>query len=178
MSRALLLGRFQPPHLGHLDAIARASKRHDEVIVVVGSAQESYTHSNPFTAGERLEMLRAALAERRLSAVLVVPLADLHRHGEWVAYVESFVPSFDEVVTNNPLTKLLFEAAGYRVRTGELYRRDTCSATRIRGRLRQGQSVADAVSPAVRKVLRRIRASERLRILAEGDLHDERPPTP
>lgn len=178
MTRALILGRFQPPHLGHLAAIAKASKRHDEVIVVVGSAQESFTMLNPFTAGERMEMLRAGLAERRVKNTILIPLADIHRHGEWVAYVESFAPPFDEVVTNNPLTKLLFEAAKYRVRTGELYRRATCSATRIRERLRLGRSIDDAVSPAVRAILRRIRAGRRLRELGQGEPHADGAPAP
>ncbi|MBI2076928.1 MAG: nicotinamide-nucleotide adenylyltransferase [Euryarchaeota archaeon] len=176
MTRALILGRFQPPHLGHLDAIEQAAKRHDEVVVVVGSAQESFTPTNPFTSGERIEMLRAAVAERGLGNVIIVPLADIHRHGEWVAYVESSVPEFHEVVTNNPLTRLLFETGGYKVTAGKMFHRDVCSATRVRKRLGKGESVDDAVSPAVRKILRRIRAERRLRELSQGDLHGERSP--
>lgn len=170
MKRILILGRFQPPHLGHLEAIARAAARCDEVLVVVGSAQESYTMSNPFTAGERLEMLRAGLRERKIHNCLVVPVVDIHRHAEWVAYVESLLPGFDQVVTNNPLTKLLFQRAGYKVRAEQLQRRSVFEGNRIRRRLAQGQAVSDALSLAVRRVLNRIRAAQRLKVLAAGEL--------
>lgn len=144
-------------------------------MVVVGSAQASYTPENPFTAGERIEMLLAALEPLEVRNVLLVPLADLHRHGEWVAYVESFVPPFDLVVTNNPLTRLLFGRAGYQVRSGTLVDRSVCRATRIRARLAKGESVDDAVPAPVLRILRRIKATARLRQLGA---HDEEPRRP
>lgn len=168
MTRALILGRFQPPHRGHLAVIEEASRRHDQVIVVVGSAQASYTPDNPFTAGERIEMLLAGLEELGVRNALLIPLADLNRHAEWVAYVESLVPDFDEVVTNNPLTRRLFGDAGYKVRAGRLVDRSVCRATRIRERILRGEPIDDAVPPAVHRVLRRLNAARRVRDLAAG----------
>lgn len=168
MKRTLILGRFQPPHIGHLDVIQGAAKDADEVIVVVGSAQASYTPENPFTAGERIEMIRAALHDRRVTNVLVVPVIDLQRHAEWVAYVESLVPPFDRVTSNNPLTHTLFGAAGYKVTKAKMIRRRELSGTSIRRRLADSRSVAGFVDPAVDRILRRLRAARRLKGLTEG----------
>lgn len=171
MTRSLILGRFQPPHRGHLDVIEKTAKRADEVVVVIGSAQASYTLTDPFTAGERFEMLRAAFAERGLANVVLVPVADINRHNEWVAYVEGLVPEFDEVVTSNPVTELLFKRAGYRVRREKLIERPQLEGKRIRARLAKGEKVADAVGPAVQKVLNRLRAAPRLARVVEDSEH-------
>ena len=58
VNRGLYVGRFQPFHLGHLGAIKEVLKEVDELAIVIGSAQYSHNPSNPFTAGERLVMIR------------------------------------------------------------------------------------------------------------------------
>ena len=62
VNRGLYVGRFQPFHLGHLRAIKAVLKEVDEIVIVIGSAQYSHNSNNPFTAGERLVMIRRALA--------------------------------------------------------------------------------------------------------------------
>ena len=63
VTRGLFVGRFQPFHLGHLAAIKYVLKKVDELVIVIGSAQYSHRRNNPFTAGERLVMVRKALEE-------------------------------------------------------------------------------------------------------------------
>ena len=57
--RALYLGRFNPPHRGHVKAIEYILKQPDieEIIILIGSGEKAYSFKNPFTGGERLEML-------------------------------------------------------------------------------------------------------------------------
>ncbi len=167
MKRVLILGRFQPPHAGHLSVIEAESKRADQVIIVIGSAQASYTTKNPFTAGERIEMLQEALKARGVANTILIPIIDLNRHAEWVAYVESFVPPFDEVVSNNPLTHELFEAQGYKVRSAPWHRRREATGTKIRERLEAGKDVGDLVDPSVAKILKRLRATKRMEHIRE-----------
>jgi nicotinamide-nucleotide adenylyltransferase len=170
MKRVLILGRYQPPHAGHLAVIEAESKTSDEVIVAIGSAQASYTSKNPFTAGERMEMLGAALRGRGVTNTLLVPILDLNRHAEWVSYVASLVPPFDEVVSNNPLTRALFEAAGYKVRDAPWHRRRHCSGTKIRKRIRAGKDLGDLVDPSTATILDRLNATQRL-VRVEEDTH-------
>ena len=40
--RGLFVGRFQPFHLGHLDMVKYALTEVDELIIVIGSAQDSH----------------------------------------------------------------------------------------------------------------------------------------
>ncbi|RPJ28200.1 MAG: nicotinamide-nucleotide adenylyltransferase, partial [Nitrosopumilales archaeon] len=61
MSRGLFIGRFQPFHLGHIAAIKFAFTNVDELIIAIGSSQASYDPQNPFTAGERLSMIKDSL---------------------------------------------------------------------------------------------------------------------
>ncbi len=55
--RAVFVGRFQPYHKGHHEAVKYILGKYSELVIVVGSAQENYTWENPFTAGERVEMI-------------------------------------------------------------------------------------------------------------------------
>ncbi len=47
MSRALIFGRFQPFHFGHLNVIKWALEKFDELVLLVGMANESHTLLNP-----------------------------------------------------------------------------------------------------------------------------------
>src|SRR5512137_878368 len=109
MTRALFVGRFQPFHYGHLYAIKKILEQSDELIIVVGSAQMSHEPDNPFTAGERIEMIEAALAEAKIDRgrFLLIPIADAPSHRTWVSYVESQTPRFDAVYSNQALTRRL-----------------------------------------------------------------------
>ena len=78
--RGLFVGRFQPFHLGHLGAIKTALERVQELIIVVGSAEYSHSDKNPFTAGERVEMILAAMKEANIDSAryVVIPVRDVH----------------------------------------------------------------------------------------------------
>src|SRR3972149_5821707 len=85
--RGLLIGRYQPFHLGHLQCIQHVLKKLPEVIIAIGSAQFSHTLHNPFTAGERLTMIRLAMDEAKIDAskYYAIPIRDLriHEDREW-----------------------------------------------------------------------------------------------
>jgi nicotinamide-nucleotide adenylyltransferase len=168
--RGLLVGRFQPVHRGHLEAIVRvrAAAPERELLVGVGSAQHSYTLENPFTAGERIEMLLRALGEARVEGVRAFPIVDIDRHSEWVAYLEGLLPSFGRVYTNNPLTRLLFERAGYAVEELPWVDRGNFEGRRIRREMAEGGPWTEKVPPSVADLLREIGGADRLRLLASG----------
>ncbi len=169
--RALLIGRFQPFHRGHLEVVLkiRADRPTASLLIGVGSAEASYTWENPFTAGERLEMIGRALAEAKVENTLVLPIADISRHALWVTYLEGLLPKFDRVYTNNPLTRLLFERSGYEVESPPLFDRDRFEGARIREQLAEGShGWKDAVPPAVAAYLDEIEAPARLKIVKQA----------
>jgi nicotinamide-nucleotide adenylyltransferase len=165
--RGLFVGRFQPFHRGHLELVRQvvAASSPRRLLVVIGSAEESYTWPNPFTAGERFEMIARALDEARVSAVDVVPVPDIAKHALWVRYLEGLLPPFDRVYSHNPLTLMLFSRAGYATESPPLVDRAKLEGVRIREKLARGEDVANLVPPAVARYLAEIGAAERLRAL-------------
>jgi len=165
--RGLLIGRFQPFHRGHLEVVrkVRADRPSAPLLIGVGTADESYTWENPFTAGERLEMIERAVHEAKVEGVQCVPIADIHRHALWVNYLEALLPPFDRVYTNNPLTRLLFERAGYLVESPPLFDRARFEGVRIREELAEAGAWKDAVPPSVATYLEEIGAPARLKAL-------------
>lgn len=49
MDKVLYIGKFQPFHKGHQKVVERLIENHDELIIVIGGADSSYTKTNPFT---------------------------------------------------------------------------------------------------------------------------------
>ncbi len=169
--RALFIGRFQPFHYGHLHAIQLILKEADDLIIAVGSAQMSHEPDNPFTAGERIEMIRAALDEAgiRRERYMIIPVADAPSHRTWVSYVESQLPRFDVVYSNQPLTRRLLIEAGYEVRIVPMHRRSILEATEIRRRILKGEDWRDLVPPAVYKIVCEVDGERRIRDLGNTD---------
>jgi len=169
--RALYPGRFQPFHSGHLEAVRYILRNTSEIIIMIGSALQSHTLRNPFTAGERITMVRLALNEAGIDPdkYYIVPVPDLEIHGIWVSHVCSLVPRFDVVYSNEPLTRRLFIEAGFTVKNIPFYRRAQCSATEIRDRMLQGVSWESLLPKSVANYIKEIRGVERLRDLAKTD---------
>ena len=168
---ALFVGRFQPFHYGHLFAIREILKESEELLVVVGSAQMSHEPDNPFTAGERLEMIRKALtaSDVPIERYMLIPIPDAPAHRVWVSQVESQTPRFDLVFTNQSLTRRLLVEAGYEVKGIELHMRKKYEATEIRRRILAGESWEDLVPSEVYEYIKEIDGEGRIRELAKSD---------
>ena len=171
VNRGLYVGRFQPFHLGHLDAIKHALKEVDELVIVIGSAQYSHNANNPFTAGERLVMVRQALREAGVddSKLWIVPVPDVHLHMLWVSAVEGYTPKFNTVFSNEPLTKRLFNEAGYEVKTIPLFERKVYTSTVVREKMAKDDSWTELVPKSIADFILEIDGVNRLRDLARTD---------
>jgi nicotinamide-nucleotide adenylyltransferase len=169
--RGLFVGRFQPFHLGHLAAIKDILEEVEELVIVIGGAQYSHNLNNPFTAGERLVMVRNALEEAGMdySRVWVVPVPDVHLHMMWVSAVEGYTPPFDVVYSNEPLTRRLFIEAKYRVKSIRFHERKLYSSTEIRERMLKEESWEKLVPRGVAAFIKEIDGVNRLRDLTKSD---------
>jgi nicotinamide-nucleotide adenylyltransferase len=167
--RGLFIGRFQPFHLGHLDAVRRLAAQHDELVLGVGSANVSHTPTNPFTAGERIEMIAGALKDASLANVHIVPIPDVGRNSLWVAHVASLVPAFRVAYTNNPLPARLFAEAGYEVAPVAFFERTRYEATHIRQVIAKDRDWRVLVPPAVARVIEACDGPARIRELLHPD---------
>ncbi len=167
--RALLVGRFQPFHNGHMEVVKYIIERYDAVIIGIGSAQDSHSISNPFTAGERHLMISRSLEKKGIHNYYLVPIEDLHRNSVWVAHVESIAPPFDVVFANNPLTKRLFYEKGYKVVIPPFYDRSKYSGKEVRRRIIMNEPWEHLVPEGVAETIKEIDGVSRLRSLAEND---------
>ena len=149
---ALFIGRFQPLHKGHLFALRWIAARSARVLVVVGSAQEKKTERNPFSARERLSMMRAVLVKERLSKKCkVFLLSDIPNDYEWVSYLDAHVPRYDVCYSNNALVLKLMRRSGKEVERVPLLERKKYRATAIRERMREKKEWKSRVPKEVRE---------------------------
>jgi len=171
--RLIVVGRFQPPHEGHVHLVKYALSQAREVIVIIGSAQDSFTLRNPLTAGERFslldKLLQSRLGEDYCRRVKIVPIMDINMNKVWVRYLEMQLPPFQGVVTRNPLVKMLFRDAGYVVIEQPPYNREECEGTRIRERAVKGLDWTSCVPPEIIGDLEALGFVDRLRELSVKD---------
>ncbi len=171
VKRGLFVGRFQPIHKGHVKAISDILKQVDELVIVIGSAQYSHRADNPFTAGERMTMIRRALEDEDIppARCWIIPVPDVHIHMIWVAEVVGYTPRFDIVFTNEPLTRRLFIEAGFKVKPVPFYKRKIYSATEIRERMLNNKSWEELVPESAAQFIKEIGGIERIQDLAKTD---------
>jgi nicotinamide-nucleotide adenylyltransferase len=172
VNRGLYVGRFQPFHLGHLGAIKAVLKEVDELVIVIGSAQYSHKPNNPFTAGERLVMIRQALQEAKVnySRLWIVPVPDVHLHMIWVSALEGYTPKFNVVFSNESLTRRLFTESGYEVKNISFFDRKIYMSTLIREKMVKGESWRELVPESVADFINEIDGVNRIRDLAQTDM--------
>lgn len=168
MERGFYVGRFHPFHCGHMNVIEAIDDEVDELVVAVGSAQESHTVENPFTAGERIEMIAKSL-ESIAATHYVIPIEDLNRNAVWVAHIESMCPPFDTVYSNNPLVTRLFEERGFEVKGTPMFDRDRYNGAAIRRRMREREDWRHLVPDAVVEAVEEVDGEQRVRQVDKSD---------
>src|SRR5436853_7036097 len=147
--RAFFIGRFQPFHRGHLAMVRRILESNREISVGIGSAQYSHTGENPFTAGERYEMIKRALDAEGIHNYHIGPIPDTHVHSVWVSHVTSLVPRFDVVYTNSDLVVRLFREHGLKVLSPPLLCRERLPETTVHHRIHNGLNCASLLPTVV-----------------------------
>jgi len=167
----LFVGRFQPFHNGHLEAVKYALRKIDYLYIVVGSAQKSHERDNPFTAGERIMMIKAALNEAGVDANrwMLIPVQDADSHSVWTATLRSTVPKFDIVFSNDTLTIRLLKEEGTNVIPIPYLNRKEYSATNVRARILERKDWETLVPPAVDRIVKELDGVGRVRSMISKD---------
>jgi nicotinamide-nucleotide adenylyltransferase len=158
----LLIGRFQPFHKGHLEAIRIGLSKVDNLWIGIGSSNKSYEKRNPFTAEERKEMILLSLDPKTLKRVKIFFVPDTGDHEKWTYHVDSIVPSYDVVFSNDEFTLSLYKKRGKNVIEVPLLKRDTISGTNIRKMIANEKDWSDLVPEGTKKTLLKIDAKNRL----------------
>ena len=165
MKTALFLGRFQPFHNGHLSAVKKALKQADKIIIAIGSAQESYTKKNPFTAKERKNMIKSALKQARISPkrYSLVEIKDILKCDKWwVKHVLKTVPKFQIMYTGNKWTKKCFKNVK-NIKLKNIKFELNISSTKIRKSFLKGKAWEKLVPKAVAEEIKKIKGIKRIK---------------
>lgn len=168
MSRGIFVGRFQPFHLGHIATIKFALEKVEELVIVIGSAQISHEMRNPFTAGERIQMIKGSLDAELgidIKRILMIPVPDVTSHPLWTYQLDIMVPKYQLVFSNDFFTGILYKERGIEVIQPSLYRRDELSGTEIRSRMARGRDWKQFVTPQTAKFVDDIQGIERIKAI-------------
>jgi len=176
ISRGLFIGRFQPPHLGHLEVIKHILSKHDEVIIVVAAAQISHTLKNPLTAGERLYLLKTVLNNAGINAdrYWLIPAQDVFDNSLWVYHIKRLIPKFDVFYTNNPFTEVLFEDANLTVSNTSIFDRKELEGSKIRNAILDEREIDNMIDSDVLKYLKEINIKKRLEATIDQTKREQR----
>lgn len=173
--RAILIGRMQPVHNGHMQVINKILQEVDEVIIGIGSAQLSHEIKDPFTAGERVVMMSQALAEENVdpSRYYIIPMQDINFNAIWASHVKMLTPPFSIVYSGNPLVKQLFSEENFEVKQPPLYSRKTLSGTEVRNRILNDGNWEELVPNATVNLIKEINGVERIKNLSKKEISEE-----
>lgn len=161
----LLIGRFQPFHLGHLEAISFGLSKVENLWIGIGSSNKSNEAKNPFTADERKEMILSSIDKQTAKRIKIFFIPDVNDHSKWTSQIDSIVPQHDVVFSNDEFTQTLFQKKGVNVIPVTLKNRESLSGTNIRSKIASNQNWKDLVPEGTRNVLLKINAKDRTKDL-------------
>ena len=157
-----LIGRFQPFHLGHLEAIKFALSNVEYLHVGIGSSNKSHEERNPFTADERKEMILSSIDDEIKKKISLHYIPDVDDHSQWTNLVDEIIPEYDVVFSNDDFTHELYGKRGKSIISVDLKSRSNLSGTNIRNLILTDQNWKEFVPSGTRDVLSQIDGKKRL----------------
>ena len=158
----LYIGRFQPFHLGHLEAIKFALTQVENLWIGIGSSNKSNEKRNPFTADERKEMIISSLDDATKKRIQIYYVPDVDDHEKWTYHIDSIVPKYDIVFSNDDFTQTLYQKRRIKVIPVPLKERENLSGTSIREKIAMGQSWKEFLPEGTKKILLKIDSERRV----------------
>ena len=157
-----LIGRFQPFHLGHVEAVNFALSKVEQLYIGIGSSNKSHQLRNPFTAQERKLMITSSLDHETLKKISIFDIPDLNDHSKWVNSIDEIIPNYDIVFSNDDFTHSLYEMKNKKIISVDLTSREDLSGTNIRKLIEIDENWHDLVPDGTKTVLLKINAKNRL----------------
>ena len=169
--RGLMIGRFQPFHLGHLELAKIILSECNELIVCITSLQFNYLEKDPFTAGERIQMIHDSLKEGNidLSRCYVLAIENQFNIATWASYLCSSLPKFDRVYSGNDYVRMLLSDSGLEVIKPAFLDREKYNATLIRKLISEDSDWEKLVPKAVSTQIKKINGVQRIKTILSSD---------
>ena len=143
--KALFIGRFQPPHKGHLEAINYLASKYSQVTVAIGSSKKSRQEKNPFTFSERKFLLKKVIGKNPKVKITSIP--DNNSNQEWIKNIQKRFKKENYIIcSKNLLVNKLLKKVGYKFDTLNYINRKNLKATNIRDKIRKNQNYDKNIS--------------------------------
>ena len=165
------MGRYQPFHLGHMALVEQAMAECHDIIIAVTSAQYNYLEKDPFTAGERIEMIRNSMRESGADPgrYMILGLENQHNVATWPAYLKAALPPFQRVYSGNPYVAALLRDYKIEAVQPEMLDRERFNATALRRMMATGGDWRSLVPPAVVRFVESVGGESRIRTILGSD---------
>ena len=92
---------------------------------------EVITKNNPFSVEERKKMILDSIDNSIKNKIQIFPIPDFEDHKKWADHIDTIVPSYDIVFTNDDMTKYLYSKRGFLTSPIPFTKRDVLSGTNI-----------------------------------------------
>ncbi len=152
--RGLVIGRFQPFHLGHRDILNYALDRCDEIIICMGSAG-IINRDNPFDLRTRELIIKGSMAEWGIDfdRVIISSAKDYPGENEkWFKEITAANMKFDAVFSGNGVVRRIFEERGIVVMSPPIPI-EHISGTNIRELMRIGMPIDGMVADGTKDMI-------------------------
>lgn len=152
----VVVGRFQPFHLGHKYLIEKALQKVDQLVVVV-AATNLNDDDNPYNAKKRIGFVKQFVKEEGLTDKIskIVPLKNVPDDAVWLKNLLNLTGKVDVVIGDNEWVNGIFENANIpALRIGH-YKRNTLEGTKIRKLMKDNKKWQSRVPQYLRKKLER-----------------------
>ena len=168
--RGLIIRRFQPFHNGHIKLIQQILEECNELIVVIGSAQFNYLYKDPFTAGERIEMIHATVSYQRIDhcKIFLIPLVNFENNACWLEYLKSMVPTFEIIYSGNEYVRYLSKKDTI-VKEPIFVNKIKFNGENIRKLIVDNRKWEDLVPFPVKELIMKVDGIERIQLLSKSD---------
>ena len=104
---AVIIGRFQPFHMGHYELFKQAEEVADNIICLIGSAGQAPNSNNPFTWPQRMGFIDNSLSELNFSLRKKVKYLPLNDHpydsDGWLEEVKELVGDLKGCATDDEI---------------------------------------------------------------------------
>lgn len=138
---AAFLWRFQPFHIGHYSIVDKILTEHERLILVIGSAEKSWTEDNPWTLQEREEIIRASIPLELQERMDIVWLDDVPDDDEWCENLKKILLSESILFTGNEWVRDICTRHDIQTEWIDSYQIDI-SGTKIREMIQSGEDVS------------------------------------
>ncbi|MBW6462311.1 MAG: adenylyltransferase/cytidyltransferase family protein [DPANN group archaeon] len=151
MKKAIFVGRFQPLHNGHVNAIKRIVEQDDiyHLHIIIGSANKKYTDDNPLSFETRKYIISETLNDLIRAGKITISGLDDHANDEdWIKNLKQIVPDADITYSGNEWTRRCIEPF-CKVEEPDFLDKDILNGTNIRLRIKEKKEIKHLVPEKV-----------------------------